>query len=78
MGILLKERTKSAPEVQELFTRYGCEINTRLGLHAASSNSCSPDGLIILEFIDNADDKVKEFEKELKDLANVEVQKMIF
>lgn len=78
MGFVLHDRVKTASNVQELLTSYGCDINTRLGLHVAAPDSCSPQGLILLEFIDNADEKAAEFEKELKKIADVEVQKMIF
>lgn len=78
MGFVLHDRVKTASTVQELLTSYGCDINTRLGLHVAASDSCSPQGLILLEFIDGADDKAAEFEKELKKIADVDIQKMIF
>jgi hypothetical protein len=78
MGFVLHERVKTASKVQELLTSYGCEINTRIGLHVASAKTCSSQGLILLEFIDDAEDKAAEFEKELKDIADVDVQKMIF
>jgi hypothetical protein len=78
MGFVLHDRLKSASTVQELLTNYGCEINTRIGLHVASENACSPQGLILLEFIDGAQDKAKKFEKELKEIADVDVQKMVF
>lgn len=78
MGIKLIERVKTAKDFQELLTKYGCDINTRLGLHSASSDSCSPDGIIILEFVNDVDDKVEEFEKKLHEIGKVEVQKMIF
>ena len=78
MGFVLHEREKSASRVQELLTTYGCEINTRIGLHSASSDACSPQGLILLEFKDNSEDKAKEFEKDLKKIAEVELQKMVF
>ncbi len=78
LGFVLKDRVKNAPNVQELLTAYGCEINTRIGLHVASPDSCSPNGLILLEFIDNAENKAEEFEQELKKIANVDVQKMVF
>lgn len=78
MGIVLKERVKTASKFQELLSKYGCEISTRLGLHVASDDACSPNGLIILEFIQDADEKVAEFEKELVKIADVDVQKMVF
>lgn len=78
MGIKVQERMQNVIKVQELLTKHGCEISTRLGLHVASSDTCSPQGLIVLEFIDNADEVVAEFEKELAEIGNVEVQKMVF
>ena len=78
MGIKLQERAQSAVEVQALLTKYGCEISTRIGLHVASSESCSTQGLIVLEFIDDAEDRVAEFEKELLGIDNLVIQKMIF
>lgn len=78
LGFVLHDRVNKASKVQELLTKYGCEINTRLGLHIASEDTCSKEGLILLEFVDNVDKEVKEFEKELKDIAEVEVQKMVF
>ncbi len=78
MGIKLKERMKSASKFQELLSEYGCDIRTRLGLHAASYDDCSPDGLIILEFIDDADEAAAEFEKKASKAANVVIKKMVF
>jgi uncharacterized protein YqgQ len=78
MGFVLHERVKTASKVQELLTSYGCEINTRIGLHVASNETCSSQGLILLEFIDDAEDKAEMFETELKEIAEVEVQRMIF
>jgi hypothetical protein len=78
MGFVLHNRIKTASNVQELLTEYGCDINTRLGLHVASSDTCSPQGLILLEFIDNTEDKANEFEKKLKEIADVDVQRMVF
>ncbi len=78
MGIKLMERRKSASKVQELLSEYGCDITTRLGLHIASSKTCSPHGLIILEFINDADEAAAEFEKKLTKTADVDIQKMFF
>lgn len=78
MGIKLMERMKTAGKFQELLSEYGCDISTRLGLHTAAADSCSPDGLIILEFIDNADEAAKEFERKAAEIAEVDIQKMIF
>ncbi|MGB8452869.1 MAG: hypothetical protein WCD89_11135 [Anaerocolumna sp.] len=78
MGIKLMERMKTASKFQELLSEYGCEISTRLGLHVASTDACSPHGLIILEFIDDADDVAAEFEGKVSKIADVVIQKMVF
>lgn len=78
MGFVLHDRMKSASTVQELLTRHGCDINTRIGLHVTSEDTCSTDGLILLEFKDGSDKAVKEFEKELKEIADVDVKDMTF
>lgn len=78
MGIQLQQRQETAKEVQDLLTKYGCFIKTRLGVHQAAKDSCSAQGLIILEFIDNADKEVYEVEKALSAMENVVVKKMEF
>ncbi|BCN29903.1 hypothetical protein [Anaeromicropila herbilytica] len=78
MGIKVENRENIVPNVQELLTEHGCEITTRVGLHVASEDKCSRHGLILLEFIDNADDSAKKLEDELLALGHVEVQKMVF
>ncbi|MDF2539564.1 MAG: hypothetical protein K0S76_2585 [Herbinix sp.] len=78
LGFVLHDRVQTASRVQELLSKYGCEINTRLGLHVASPESCSPQGLILLEFVDNAEEAVAGFEEELKEIADVDIQKMEF
>ncbi len=78
MGIKVEERVDKVSRVQELLTKHGCEISTRLGLHVASADACSTQGLILLEFIDNADDSANELERELKELGSVNIQRMVF
>lgn len=78
MGVKVQERVDSVSKVQELLTKHGCEISTRVGLHVASADACSTQGLILLEFIDNANDSAAELEKELEALGNVVVKKMEF
>lgn len=78
MGIRMQQRRETAQSVQAALTDYGCYIKTRLGLHQASDDSCSEQGIILLEFIDNADDKADELEKALKSISSVEVLRMTF
>ena len=64
--------------MQELLTKHGCIIKTRLGLHEAAGTMCSSKGLIILEFVSGSDNEVSELEAELNKLKNVLVRRMEF
>lgn len=80
LGIKVDSRRDDATSVQTLLTEYGCFIKTRLGLHNASDERtmCSEDGLILLEFILNADKEALELEQKLEALGSVHVRKMVF
>lgn len=78
MGVRLPERMNNATQFQSILSKYGCTITTRLGLHIATPKLCSQEGLIILEFVDGADEAALNFENEIKDLEGVEIQKMVF
>ena len=76
LGVHITDRLKKAVEVQRLFTEYGCNIKTRLGLHEVQ-NVCSPNGLVILEMY--GDEKVCfELAGKLDAIEGIEVQKMVF
>lgn len=77
VGIHITERVKHAGEVQKVFTEFGCQIRTRLGLHEANKGVCSPNGLIILDMVDD-DTKVAALKKKLTDIDGIEVQSMVF
>jgi hypothetical protein len=51
MGIMITDRMKDAVRVQELLTKYGCSVKTRLGLHEASETTCSRTGFMMLELV---------------------------
>ncbi|MFA5385915.1 MAG: hypothetical protein WC364_14880 [Eubacteriales bacterium] len=48
MVVRVNYRSKSAADIQNIFTKYGCSIKVRLGLHEAGDVR-SEDGLIILQ-----------------------------
>lgn len=75
-GIRLDNRTQSAVEFQKTLTHFGCIIKTRLGLHEVADNKCAPNGLILLEVID--DTQAIDFERELNNIDGLELQKMKF
>ena len=77
VGIKVSDRIRNAGGVQNLFTEYGCNIKTRIGLHPVSGNFCSPNGLVILELI--GDDAIcQELVGKIKAIAGTEVQEMVF
>lgn len=76
LGIRLDNRMDTAIHFQKLLTTFGCIIKTRLGLHDVSENKCAPNGLILLELIN--DEESETFQKELAVLEGIEIQKMKF
>ena len=77
LGIKLAHRTNTSTLFQEVITRHGCNIKTRIGLHQVSENKCSPDGVILLEIL-GEDDEVESLENEIRAIPHAEVQKMVF
>jgi len=77
VGVLITDRKKAAVKVQETLTRYGCSIKTRLGLHEATDDLCSPNGLILLELTGPAGD-MDSLEKALNAIDGVHVRTMQF
>lgn len=80
MGLKIDHRHEDATKVQKLLTDNGCYIKTRLGLHKATDDRsvCNEDGLILLEFIMDAEEEVAAMEKALAMLGGVHVEKMVF
>jgi len=76
LGVHITDRFTNVPEVQHLFTEYGCNIKTRLGLHEVESK-CSTNGLILLE-MHGEEPRCHELADKLNALEGLEVQKMVF
>lgn len=76
MGIRLDNRNDTSVEFQKTLTKFGCIIKTRLGMHDVSDHKCAPNGIIVLEVID--DEEAKVFEKELCKIEGIEIQIMKF
>jgi hypothetical protein len=68
---------RRAEEVQKALTDCGCQIRTRVGLHDASEDYCSPNGLILLEVVGPAG-TLAAMVKRLKGIPGVDVKKMVF
>ena len=57
----MEQRSQTATQVQEVLTKAGCIIKTRLGLHNGVGNQCSESGLVILELVGESADKQQLF-----------------
>ena len=55
LGIKLADRILTSPIFQNIISKYGCIIKTRIGLHSTCSNVCSNYGIVLLEIIDNSE-----------------------
>ena len=77
LGIHVSDRLKNAADVQKVFTEYGCNIKTRIGLHDVDANVCSPSGVVLIEFF-GADDEAAAMMAKLNKVEGVHVQQMVF
>jgi hypothetical protein len=75
MAILQEHRVETATKVQEILTRYGCNIRVRLGLHDAGIETCSPSGLILLQICGTKAD-IEQMQSELQKVPYVKVKLM--
>jgi transposase len=75
MGITINLRTAHAPAVQEILTKYGCLIKTRLGLHETDEKACSEQGIVLLQLI-GSDEEISNLKNELLAIAGVNVNTM--
>jgi hypothetical protein len=78
LGIHVPSFAKNSGEIQKVFTEYGCNIRTRLGLHDVANEVCQSHGLILVEFIGGealADEMIGKIKQANPD---VEIKKMAF
>ncbi len=77
VGIQVSDRVRNAGGLQNVFTEYGCNIKTRIGLHPVNGNFCSPNGLVVLELF--GDEAIcDELVGKIKAVEGTNVQEMVF
>ena len=76
MGIKLNQRNETAKSLQDILTRHGCIINTRLGFHEVSEIACSEQGYILLEFAADSDSEIMVMKNEIEALGELTVKMM--
>jgi hypothetical protein len=77
VGIHVRDRQAHVPGVQDILTRFGCSIKTRIGLHETSDNYCSPNGLILVELM-GSNGKFEEFTQALAGIDGIDIKHMVF
>ena len=76
VGVHVIDRTAHAVTVQRIFTEYGCQIKTRIGLHDVHEAYCAPNGLILLEMLDTPE--TCQMIDQLQRVEGIDAQTMIF
>jgi hypothetical protein len=77
LGIHVSDRLKNAVEVQKVFTEYGCNIKTRIGLHDVDASACSPSGVVLIEFFGTIGE-AEAMAAKVGAVEGVDVQTMVF
>jgi hypothetical protein len=77
VGIHVTDRAQAAGRVQEILSKYGKNIRTRLGLHDVHDDVASPNALILIEAV-GRHDEIDVLSDELRRLPGVQVQSMFF
>jgi len=77
LGVLITDRKKEAGNVQQVLTRFGSSIKTRLGLHEAGDSDLEREGLILLELTGEEKEK-DELQRELEKIEGTQTKNMIF
>jgi hypothetical protein len=77
LGIHVTDRLEEAKAVQAVFSEFGCNIKTRIGLHDVSETYCAPSGVVLIEFF-GSDAEATTMVDKLNVIQGVHVQKMVF
>ncbi len=71
IGISIDNRTNDSIKLQEILTKYGCLIKTRIGLHEMGEYKCLNYGIVLIEVVD----KINEIYDELSKFWKVQIMK---
>lgn len=77
MAVKIGARTKHATQVQEILTKYGCSIKTRVGFHDTDEHHCSTDGILILQ-LSGKENEINDMFTELNALHEVSAKAIEF
>jgi hypothetical protein len=77
VGVHVTNRAQRASEMQQILSRHGRLIRTRLGLHDVEGDQASPNGLIVLDMV-GEEPEIEAMCNELRTLHGIQVQRMFF
>jgi hypothetical protein len=77
LGVLVQDRENLPVKLQDIFSKYGCCIKTRIGLNELDIPGRGSAGLIILELMGDKEECIR-LENEIQTLPGTEVRKMLF
>ncbi len=76
LGIYISEKVREPLRVQNLLSKFGCSVRTRLGIND-TLNEVKGGGIILLELTGDCQECEK-LEEELRKIEFLDVQKMTF
>ena len=77
LGVHVTDRIKDAVKVQAVFTEFGCNIKTRIGLHDVAGTVCSGTGVVLLEIV-SGEDVAKKIAAALDAIDGVQTKMLVF
>lgn len=66
IGISVDNRKEEAQKLQDILTKYGCYIKTRIGLHDMGEYKCLNYGIVLIEVVDRINEIFDELAKHWK------------
>lgn len=71
IGISIENRKEESQKLQDILTKYGCYIKTRIGLHDMGEYKCLNYGIVLIEVVD----KINEIYDELNRHWTIQIMK---
>ena len=71
IGIQVSNRIEEATKLQEILTRYRCQIKTRIVLHDMGEYKCLNYGIVLIQVVD----KINEIYDELSKHWQIQIMK---
>ena len=63
IGVNLTNRAECSAEFQQILTKYGCSIRTRIGLHHSEQDVCLNRGIVLLDLKNDGEELIDELSK---------------